>query len=101
MNKILIPVMVMAALTFVIVDATNKAQAQSVFDIPEMNAITNHVNSITAKIDIVTLIMNACTAEFDNLDACVKFFDRVDRHMTIAIKESNADIQKIMGFELP
>jgi hypothetical protein len=97
MNKILIPVMVMAALTFVIVDTTKLTQAQTVFDIPEMNAITNHVNSIAAKTDIVTLIMSSCTAQYDNLDACVKFFTIVDKHMTAAIKESNAEIQKIIG----
>ena len=96
MNKM--PVMLMAALTLTII-STNPVQAQSIFDIPEMNAITNHVNSIAAKTDIVTLIMNSCTAEFENLDACVAFFSKVDKHLTAAISESKVDMQKILGFD--
>jgi hypothetical protein len=92
MNKILMPGMLISALTLTIIN-TNPVQAQSILDIPVMNAITNHVNSIAAKTDIVTLIMNSCTAEFNNLDACVAFFARVDKHLTAAISESSVKIQ--------
>ena len=41
--------------------------------------------------------MNSCTGFDENLDACVVFFERADKHLTTAISESKADIQKIIG----
>lgn len=63
--------------------------------------MSGHLDHIAAMTDIVTLVMNSCTGFDENLDACVAFFEREDKHLTAAISESKADIQKILGFELP
>lgn len=91
--------MLVAAFTFVIIDA-NKAQAQSVFDIPKVNKLADHMDHVAANTDKISIIINTCASEFnENLDACVSFYERYDKHLSALINQSKNDIQKIMGFD--
>ncbi len=99
-KRLIIGILSITVITLLIFATITPVQGASIFDIGKVNDLEKYTNRVTSKIDITATLMNSCVDLDDRLSACVKFFKNEDRHLSLLMKESSAEVNKIMGFDV-